>query len=182
MIKKILIALVAVLPFCAWAQAPKFGIVDPEAIIPGMAEYTDAQNQLAEASKTFESEYAKIQEEFKGKYEEYQKILNDANTPQTIKDRRLQEIQELNQKAEQFGQSAQQELAKKQQQLMAPIQEKLINAINAVSKEGNFTLVFPMGVPAYQSTDVIDITPLVKTRLGVKDVPAAAATTAAPAK
>lgn len=173
MIKKILLALAVALPLCASAQTSKFGVVDPESIIPGMAEYADAQNQLTEASKTYESEYAKIQEEFKAKYEEFQKVMSDSTTPQTIKDRRAQEIQELNQKAEQFAQTAQQELARKQQQLMAPVQEKLINAIKAVGTEGGFTMILPLGTAAFTSNDVIDVTPLVKTKLGVKDTPAA---------
>ena len=138
-----------------------------------MAEYIEAQNQFNEASKTFESEYAKIQEEFKAKYEEFQKVMSDTATPQTIKDRRAQEIQELNQKSEQFAQTAQQELARKQQQLMAPVQEKLINAIKAVGAEGGFTMILPLGTAAYTSNDVVDITPLVKAKLGVKDTPAA---------
>lgn len=173
MIKKILLALAVALPLCASAQTSKFGVVDPESIIPGMSEYADAQNQLTEASKTYESEYAKIQEEFKAKYEEFQKVMSDSTTPQTIKDRRAQEIQELNQKAEQFAQTAQQELARKQQQLMAPVQEKLINAIKAVGTEGGFTMILPLGTAAFTSNDVIDVTPLVKTKLGVKDTPAA---------
>lgn len=173
MIKKILLALAVALPMCAWAQSAKFGVVDPESIIPGMAEYIEAQNQFNEASKTFESEYAKIQEEFKAKYEEFQKVMSDTATPQTTKDRRAQEIQELNQKSEQFAQTAQQELARKQQQLMAPVQEKLINAIKAVGAEGGFTMILPLGTAAYTSNDVVDITPLVKAKLGVKDTPAA---------
>ncbi len=59
MFKKFLLALVVALPFCAFAQAPKFGVVDVEGIIPKMAEFVEAQNKIGEASKTFESEYAK---------------------------------------------------------------------------------------------------------------------------
>ena len=58
MIKKILLAIAVALPVCFAAQAQKFGIVDPESIIPGMAEYDAAQKEIAAASKTFESEYA----------------------------------------------------------------------------------------------------------------------------
>ena len=50
MIKKILLALVMVLPMCVWAQAPKFGIVDVDNIIPQMPEFVEAQNKLSEAS------------------------------------------------------------------------------------------------------------------------------------
>ncbi len=181
MIKKLLLAILLALPFCAMAQAPKFGVVNPEAIIPGMAEFADAQKQIEAAAKTYEDEYAKIQDELKAKFAEYQKVMADSTTPQTIKDRRAQEIQELQQKAEQFAQTAQQELARKQQTLMAPVQEKLISAIKAVGAEGNFTMIFPEGTAAYVATSVIDVTPLVKTKLGVKDVPATPAP-AAPAK
>lgn len=166
MIKKILIALALALPMCAMAQ--KFATVDADAVLQGMAEFAEMQSKLAESSKTYEAEYAKLQDEFKAKYEEYQKILADEATPQTIKDRRLQEIQELNQRAEQFAQTVQQDLQRQQQQLMTPIQEKIINAIQAVGKEGNYTMVLPQGVAYFTSADVIDITPLVKTKLGVK--------------
>ena len=56
---------------------------------------------------------------------------------------------------------------------MAPVQEKLINAIKAVGAEGGYTMIFPVGTAAYTASDVVDVTPLVKTKLGVKDTPAA---------
>ncbi len=46
MFKKFLLALVVALPFCAFAQAPKFGVVDVEGIIPKMAEFVEAQNKI----------------------------------------------------------------------------------------------------------------------------------------
>ena len=55
MIKKILLVLAMVLPLCSWAQAPKFGVVDVESIIPKMPEFVEAQNKLSEASKTYET-------------------------------------------------------------------------------------------------------------------------------
>lgn len=166
MIKKILIAVALALPMFAMAQ--KFGTVDAEAVLQGMAEFTEMQSKLAEASKTYEGEYAKLQDELKAKFEEYQKISADETTPQAIKDRRMQEIQELNQKAEQFAQTAQQDLQRQQQQLMVPIQEKIMNAIQTVGKEGGYTMVLPQGVAYYTASDVTDLTPQVKTKLGVK--------------
>ena len=52
MFKKILVALAVALPACLWAQAPKFGVVDVESIIPQMAEYQEAQTKIGEAAKT----------------------------------------------------------------------------------------------------------------------------------
>lgn len=169
MLKKILLALVVALPLCAFAQAPKFGIVDVESIIPKMAEFVEAQAKISEASKTFESEYAKIDEEMRKKYAEFQELEKDPSTLQSIKERRMQDIQELDKKAQQFAQTAQQDLQRQQAQLMQPIEEKVINAIKTVGSENGFTMIFPQNVPAYISSDVQDVTALVKAKLGVKE-------------
>ena len=63
MIKKFLLALVMALPLCAWAQAPKFGVVDVQSVLQDMPELKEVDAKIAEASKTYETEYAKIQEE-----------------------------------------------------------------------------------------------------------------------
>lgn len=172
MIKKFLLGLLMALPLCAMAQAPKFGVVDVEAILPNMAEFSEAQTKLAAASKTYEDEYAKINEELQKKYAEYQELDKDPSTLNSIKERRMQDIQELDKKAQQFAQTAQQDLQRQQAQLMQPIQEKMMGAIKAVGAENGFTMIFPEGAAAYTSTDVIDVTPMVKTKLGVKDTPA----------
>ncbi len=169
MIKKFLLALAVALPACAFAQAPKFGVVDAESIIPKIPEFVDAQNKVNEASKTYESEYAKITEELQKKYAEFQELDKDPGTLQSIKERRMQDIQELDKKAQQFAQTAQQDLQRQQAQLMQPVQEKVINAIKTVGNENGYTMIFPEGVPAYVSADVQDVTPLVKAKLGIKD-------------
>ncbi len=169
MIKKFLLALAVALPACAFAQAPKFGVVDAESIIPKMPEFVEAQNKVNEAYKTYESEYAKITEELQKKYAEFQELDKDPGTLQSIKERRMQDIQELDKKAQQFAQTAQQDLQRQQAQLMQPVQEKVINAIKTVGNENGYTMIFPEGVPAYVSADVQDVTPLVKAKLGIKD-------------
>lgn len=169
MIKKFLLALAVALPACAFAQAPKFGVVDAESIIPKMPEFVEAQNKVNEASKTYESEYAKITEELQKKYAEFQELDKDPGTLQSIKERRMQDIQELDKKAQQFAQTAQQDLQRQQAQLMQPVQEKVINAIKTVGNENGYTMIFPESVPAYVSADVQDVTPLVKAKLGIKD-------------
>ena len=170
MIKKILLALVVALPMCAWAQAPKFGIVDVESIIPKMTEFVEAQNKLSEASKTYETEYAKINEELQKLYTELQELDKDPNTLQSIKERRMQISRIAIKKPSQFAQTRPARIFSAQQaQLMQPIQEKVMNAIKSVGTENGFTMIFPEAVPAYISADVQDVTALVKTKLGVKD-------------
>ena len=112
------------------------------------------------------------------KYQEYQELEKDASTPQGIKERRLQEISDLDRKAQQFAQTAQQDLQRQQAQLFQPVQEKLMQAIKAVGAEGGYVMVFPAEVPIYVNPEnVTDITAEVKTRLGIS----ATATPVAPA-
>ncbi|MDY3858587.1 MAG: OmpH family outer membrane protein [Muribaculaceae bacterium] len=174
MIKKLLLALVVALPLCAWAQAPKFGVVSAESIIQDMPELKEIDAKIAEASKSYETEYSKLNEELNRLYTEYQNLEKDPNTLQAIKERREAELNEKAQKAQQFLQTAQQDLQRQQAQLMQPVQEKLINAIKAVGKENGYTMIFPEGVAAYASDQVVDVTPLVRTKLGLPKASAAA--------
>ena len=168
MLKKIIFALALVLPMSMFAQ--KFGTVNTETILSAMPETTAAQEQLNEASKKYETELQKLNEEIQKLYTDFQAIAEDANTPQTIKERRMQEIQEKGQKAEQFRATATQDLQRQNEQLMAPILQRVTEAIKSVGTEGGFTFIFPYdpGLVLYQGTDVVDVTPMVKTKLGVK--------------
>lgn len=166
MIKKILFAIMIALPMCVAAQVPKFGIVNSATVFDAMPEKAAAQTQLETASKTYEAEFKKLTEELDKKYAEYQSL--EASTPESIKQRREQEMQELNTKIQQFRATAQQDLQRQQEQLMAPIEEKIQTAIKAVGAENSFTFIFPDMIPLYTGSDVQDVTPLVKAKLGLK--------------
>ncbi len=166
MIKKILLAIMIALPMCVAAQAPKFGVVNTTTVFDAMPEKATAQTQLEAASKTYEDEFKKLTDELNKKYAELQSL--EASTPESIKERRMQEIQELDNKIQQFRATAQQDLQRQQQQLMAPIEEKIQSAIKAVGAENGFTFILPDMIPLYTGSDVQDITPLVKAKLGLK--------------
>lgn len=165
MIKKIIMALALALPMSMMAQ--KFGTFDYDAVITTMPEYTEMQNQITETSKKYESEFMKLQEEVNKLVAEYQTIESDPNTPQSIKDLRLQEVQNRYTKVQQFRETAEQDMARLQQQLATPIQQKLNDAVASVGSEGGFTFIFPQGIALYSGTDVIDATPLVRAKLGI---------------
>ncbi len=164
MIKKILLAILIAIPFCSHAQ--KFGLVNSQEIIEALPETATMKTQLETASKKYEEEYSKLQEEFKKKYTDYQQL--EETTPDAIKERRLQEMQELDNKIQEFRQTASQDLERQQTQLLAPIQEKIMTAIKAVGDEGGFTFIFENLLPVYSGTTVVDCTPLVKAKLDIK--------------
>lgn len=165
MIKKIIIAM-AIAAIALPAAAQKFGVVDVNSIFSAMPETTAAQTQITEASKKYEDEFKKLQDEFNKQFTEYQQLA--ADTPAAIKERREKELQELDQKMAQFRQTAQQDLQKQQQTLLAPIETKIHEAIKAVGQEGGYTFILQQEMPLFVGADVKDITADVKTKLGVK--------------
>ena len=168
MFKKILLAVALALPLSGMAQ--KFGVVDIESVFQAMPESAAMRAELEETSKKYEDEFQKLREEVDKLFAEYQTLEKDPSTPQAIKERRLSELQERDQKVQQFRNTATQDLARLQEQLMLPIQQKLGEAVKAVGQEGNFTFIFPneQGFLLYTGTDVTDVTALVKTKLGIK--------------
>ena len=167
MFKKFLLAIALTLPLSVMAQ--KFGIVDADQIIQAMPETTAAQSQLEETSKKYETENQKLQEELNKLYTDFQTIQNDPNTPESIKERRSQEIQERYQKFEQFQATASQELARLRESLMTPITQKLMEAVKAVGAEGSFTFLFinEPNLMVYVGTDVVNVTAEVRKKLGL---------------
>ena len=167
MFKKIILVLALILPMSVFAQ--KFGVVDIDAIMQAMPETAAAQEQLNEASKKYENEVQKLQEELQKLYTDFQAIQDDPNTPQTIKERRMQEIQTRAANVDNFRNTASQDLQRQHEQLMAPIQQKLLDAIKAVGQDGNFTFIMPNeGILLYTGSDVSNVTNEVKAKLGVK--------------
>lgn len=163
MIKKIILALAIALPSFAFAQ--KFAVVDAEAIMAAMPETKAAEEKIQQASTTYQSEFDKLNEEINKKYADYQAL--PADTPDAIKERRQQEIQEMGEKIQRFQQQAAQDLERQHQQLQQPIVEKMVNAIKAVGAEGSYSMIFPNGVAIYTGTDIVDITDAVKAKLGI---------------
>ena len=164
MIKKLLLAIMIALPMSVFAQ--KFGVVNTNQLMESLPEIKTINEQMEAATKKYEDEFAKLQEEFNKKYQEFQAL--EESTPQTIKERRMQEMQELDSKIQKSRETAMQDLQRQQQQLMAPVQENVVKAIQSVGAEGGFTFIFENMMPVYVGTDVTDVTPLVKTRLGIK--------------
>ncbi|MDE6301336.1 MAG: OmpH family outer membrane protein [Muribaculaceae bacterium] len=167
MIKKLILVLAVMLPMSVFAQ--KFGVVDLDAIMQAMPETAAAQETINEASKKYETEFQKLQDELQKRYAEFQTIQDDPETPQTIKERRMQEIQTLAGNVDNFRQTASQDLQRQHEQLMAPIQQRLMEAIKAVGQDGGFTFIMPNeSILLYTGSTVINVTNDVKAKLGVK--------------
>lgn len=165
MIKRFLAAIMIALPVMAFAQV-KFGTINPQPIIEAMPEMKEAQDALMAASNKFQEEYKLIEADITKKVTEYQQLPED--TPKVMRERRQKDLQELSQRAEEFRLTAERDLQRQQEQLFAPIQQKVNDAVTAVGKEGGYTFIFESTVPIFVGAEVVDVTDLVKAKLGIK--------------
>ncbi|MBR4810434.1 MAG: OmpH family outer membrane protein [Bacteroidaceae bacterium] len=165
--KTIIIALMALLPFGAFAQ--KFGHINSADIIPLMTEYKSAQAELEELRGQFTEELNYMDTEYGKKYEDYEK--NRETLPESIRNRREQELMESQQKMQQYYQDCQIKLEQKSNELMNTINTKLQKAIQTVGEEGAYVCIFDIAggvVPFVSSTLTTDVTEAVKGKLGIK--------------
>ena len=168
MLKKLLLVAAVLLPMLASAQTLKIGIVDTQELIAKMPDTAAAQKQLEDVSKKYQDEYAKLTEEMKRLVDEYQQMKED-ELP-AIKERKTRELSDYQQKLQQFEQTADQDLQKMQYDLMSPVLQKIRTAIEAVGKEGGYSLVQNKDaqIILYYESPVVDITNDVKAKLGIQ--------------
>ncbi|MBD5190758.1 MAG: OmpH family outer membrane protein [Bacteroidales bacterium] len=168
MIKKLLFAIMLAFPMLLSAQTLKVGLVDLNTVMAAMPEMTQAQTKLQDVQKKYQDEAQKLEDEMKRLYDEFQN-MPDTELP-AIKERKARELQDYQQKMQNFEQSAMQDLQKMQNELMAPIVAKINQAVESVGKEGAYSLiqVKEPQLTLYYANPVVDITNDVKAKLGIK--------------
>lgn len=160
----LLLAFVALLGMTD-AVAQKFGHLDAQDILLTLPERAEAQASIEAAAAEYETEVSRMQSELETKFADYQ--AKAATWPDAIRQQKERELQQLDAGLQEFGMTIQNDLAQMEQQLLAPMIERVRDAIDAVGKEQGFTYIFDTstGVTLYNGGE--DVTDLVKTKLGM---------------
>ncbi len=164
--KKLLILFLFLAPVSSlWAQ--KVAYVDTETILEKIPSYRAAQKQLDELSAKWKT---RIETGFKDVEKMYQQYrAEEALYSEEMKKRKQDEIVAKEQAVKDlqkkyFGPEG--DLFKKRQELIAPIQDDIFNAIKTVAEEGNYSIVLDKSsgtnilyaMPRYDlSSDVLEI-------------------------
>ena len=162
------LVVIATMALSAHAQNLKFAHIDSQKLMFELPDFIDARGKLEAEQKSLESQLANMTNELQQKYSEY--LTKRDSLPDLIRATKEKELQDTNDRIQNFQQLAQQSLQQKEQQLLAPIMEKLHNAIAAVGKENGFIYIFDLSSQGilYNSDQSVDAEPLVKAKLGVK--------------
>lgn len=168
--KLLIIALIATLPTLSFAQkAPKFGHINQQEVFQLMPERDSADITMQKFQKELQDNYETMSVELNTKYQKF--VTEEKTLTDLVKKSRSEEIQQMQERIAQYRDNAQQEIQKKQMELMQPISDKIKKAITEVGKENGFIYIFELGPGSpvlYNSAESIDVTSLVKGKLGIK--------------
>ncbi|MDR1666213.1 MAG: OmpH family outer membrane protein [Bacteroidales bacterium] len=163
-----IVAIIVFVGVCGFAHAQKsvkLAHIDSQALIQSMPESDSAQVKLQKLQQELEQELEGLQVELNRKYDEFQK--NSANWTELVKNSRQQEIITMQQRTQQFQESAYETLQQENAKLLQPIREKALKTIETIAKEQGITYVLEAQVLLFKAADSQDLLPLVKQRLGI---------------
>lgn len=162
------IALISLTGLTAKAQNYKFGHINSQELLKAMPDRDSAEAKLKRYTQTLQDQIEELQVELNKKYQDY--LQKRSTFSDAIREMKEKELTEMQQRAQEFQQTAEQDYQRYQAEVMKPVIEKADAAIKKVAKENGFTYIFDTssGVLLYFSDKSIDITPLVKKELGIK--------------
>lgn len=166
----ILVSLLALFSFAnSSAQNVKLGHINSQELMATLPKKVAAEAELKKHAEQLEAFRANIQDELTKKYEDY--LTQRDSYTDLVKATKEKELQDLQQRLGTYEKTAQQDLMQKESELLQPIVEEVKTAIEEVGKENGFLYIFDTssGNLLFQSTESIDITSLVRTKLGLEN-------------
>lgn len=164
-ILKLTLAVVCVM-FSTSLFAQKIGRINSNEIVLTMPETIEAHKQVEAFEKELQGQYETIMVEFNTKYQEFQK--NYETMSDAVKQLKEKEIMELQNRLTEFEKAATADIQKKSAELMKPVIEKANKAVQDVAKAGGYAVILESANMVYfDEATVKDITPDVKTKLGI---------------
>lgn len=145
----------------------KIGHVNSQEILSELPERADAEKQAQNLRESLEKRINAMVAEYQNKGQAYQNL--PASATQTERESLQNELIAMEQNIQNAENSARNEIAQKEQELIQPMLEKVQNAINDVAKENEFSYILDtsVGVVVFFEGGE-DIGPLVKQKLGMQ--------------
>jgi outer membrane protein len=148
----------------AQQKATKLGHINFSELVSKMPGNDTLNIALQKYVKQIQDQYQSMQTELEGKYKDFADKQKEMS--EIIKQTKNKEIQDLDQRMQEFNGTAQQDIANKRDALLAPFIEKAKKAIADVAKENGFAYVFDETSLLYSGGGE-DVTALVKKKLNM---------------
>ena len=179
--KRFFFLLISLLPLTVFAQA-QFGYLSYQTVMKEMPEYAQAQQQIATLRAKYDAEAVRGDEEFQKKFVEFMQGQKDF--PQSIMQKRQAELQTLMNGGVDFRVKAQELLAQAEKEAMGEVQKKLNRAILEVGVAYGYGFILNIddnACPYINPVAGVDVSDLVRIKLGLIEAPATQPQAPAPA-
>ena len=176
-VKAVIVSFVIALPTMCFAQkALKFGHINQSEVIQLMPDMDSVKVKSQVFVKGLLDELEVMQVEFNNKLNKFNgekdKLI------EFTKKSREDELNQMNQRIQDYQQNASNLIQENNQKLLQPILEKVQKALTDVGKENGFIYIFDLNAQnksiVYYSSDSQDVTDMVKQKLGLTKAAAAA--------
>lgn len=150
------------------AQTLKFGHIDLQALIQVMPERDTTESEFNKFQTELEDILTDMQKDYQTKLGELEQL--DENASELKRNAKISELQSLEKRIQDYRMNGQQQIQQKYQELLNPLYEKAMEAINTVAREQELLYVFETSsnVVLYKSNQSMDLLPLVKQKLGIE--------------
>ncbi|WP_169051637.1 OmpH family outer membrane protein [Flavobacterium sp. H122] len=138
-IKSLLIAAVMFFGVSEMNAQSKVAHIDVQELLSKMPEMTAAKAQLETLSKTLDTEYSKMVNEYQTKMKKYESEAQTAGEAENEK--RAKEMQDMGQRIQQYRDSAQKQISDKEAEIVKPIMDKAKAAVVKVAKAKGYQYV-----------------------------------------
>jgi len=169
--KKLVLSIAAIIGLAFMVNAQKMAFVDTEYIMDNIPAYKAAQSQLDQLSSQYQKELESIHADIEQMYKDFQaeSVLLSEDMKRKREDviiTKEKDYKLLQRKY--FGPSG--DLFKKRQGLIKPIQDDIFNAIQDISNEGSYAIIFDKagGTTLFFTNPKFDLSDQVLQKLGYK--------------
>lgn len=167
--KKLIVAGVMAFGILSASAQTKIGYIDTDMLIGEMPEAAKVDAELKAYQEALGMQGQDLGKEADAKAAQF--LKDSATLTASMKEIKRNEIIELYQKVQNWNQIAQEKYNQKAQEKIGPVRNKAFEAIKAVAKERNYTYVLDAATNVLLvSPPGDDLLPLVKAKLGIKDV------------
>ena len=164
--KKLSLILILSLLFFV-AKAQKIGYVHRDSVIKAMPEMQEATKQLNSFVQQAQQEIKDMQDEYNNKVKDYNASKDTLSD--LVKQNKLNEINALQKRIQNFQVNAQSEYLDKQKTLFKPIEEKFNKAVEAVRKKRGYDVIMNISGDVMYVNPKYIITDEVMKQLGIKN-------------
>lgn len=149
-------------------QAQKFGFINSQELISQLPEVKEANSKIETLKKQLQKKGEEMIASLQAKYQDVQKRQADGLLSPKEAQAEGAKLQLEEQELGKFEQTSQEKIYLKSEELLAPIQSKINNAIKEVAADKGYTYIFDssLGLVLYADPST-DVSAQVKAKLGL---------------